>query len=150
MSWSVIGSTRSTRSSVASPRTDWISCTSHWKSSVVSGVSGRIQPALLRRTAPIRCNFRHTPTRCRVGVGGRLVRSVSQRTPVTVTRDTVPVKRYTQRNLPTLTEAVDNATEHLLGDNAIRDLLARYGAVAPKGWPSRLSPRYFGRPVNRN
>src|SRR6059036_4153711 len=79
ISSSLIVSIRSTRSNVASPRNDWISCTSHWNSSVVSGVSGRIQPAPRSRTAPIRWSFRQTPTRCRVGLGGSVVRSVSQR-----------------------------------------------------------------------
>src|SRR5882724_9217008 len=91
-------STRSTRSNVASPRNDWISWTSHWKSSVVSGVSGRIQPAPRSRTAPMRWSLRQTPTRCRVGLGGRAVRSVSQRIELTVTLATLRVKRYTPRN----------------------------------------------------
>src|SRR5881296_3437593 len=95
ISSSVIGSIRSTRSSVASPRNDWISCTSHWNNSVVSGVSGRIQPALRSRTAPIRWSLRQTPTRCRVGVRGRLVSSVSQRIELTVMIVTPPVKGYT-------------------------------------------------------
>src|SRR5713226_10780656 len=86
---------RSTRSNVASPRNDWISCTSHWNNSVVSGVSGRIQPVLRSRTAPIRWSLRQTPTRCRVGVMGRLVSSVSQRIELTVTLATPPVKDYT-------------------------------------------------------
>src|SRR5713226_1553145 len=86
---------RSTRSNVASPRNDWISCTSHWNNSVVSGVSGRIQPVLRSRTAPIRWSLRQTPTRCRVGVRGRLVSSVSQRIELTVTLATPPVKDYT-------------------------------------------------------
>ena len=70
---------RSTWSRVASPRNDSISCTSHRNRSVVSGVSGRIQADPRSRTAPIRWSFRQTPTRCRVGVGGKVVRSVSQR-----------------------------------------------------------------------
>ena len=41
--------------------------------------SGKIQLAPRRRTAPIRCSFRHTPTRCRVGVGGSVVSNVSHR-----------------------------------------------------------------------
>src|SRR2546425_1169789 len=86
---------RSTRSSVASPRNDWISCTSHWNNSVVSGVSGRIQPVFRSRTAPIRWSLRQTPTRCRVGVRGRLVSSVSQRIELTVMIVTLPVKGYT-------------------------------------------------------
>src|SRR5712671_3576227 len=97
ISSSVIVSIRSTRSSVASPRNDWISWTSHWNSSVVSGVSGRIQPALRSRTAPMRWSFRQTPTRCRVGLGGRAVRSVSQRIELTVTLATFRVKRYTRK-----------------------------------------------------
>src|SRR3989442_10863870 len=93
--------TRSTCSSVASPRNDWISCTSHWNSSVVSAVSGRIQADPRSRTAPMRWSLRHTPTRCRVGVGGRLIKSVSHRmASPTVTLDTWHVKRYTPRNLP--------------------------------------------------
>src|SRR2546425_238890 len=95
ISSSVIVSTRSTRSSVASPRNDWISWTSHWNSSVVSGVSGRIQPAPRSRTAPMRWSFRQTPTRCRVGLGGRAVSKVSQRIELTVTLATFRVKRYT-------------------------------------------------------
>src|SRR5215472_8985789 len=45
--------------------------------------------------APIRWSFRHTPTRCRVGVGGNVVRSISHRTGHTVTLATSHVKRYT-------------------------------------------------------
>src|SRR5262249_40450744 len=87
---------RSTCSRVASPRNDWISCSSHWKRSVVSGVSGRIQAEPRRRTAPSRCSFRQTPTRCRVGVGGNVVSRVSQRiTMARVTLATSGVKRYT-------------------------------------------------------
>src|SRR6267143_5443889 len=95
ISSSVIVSTRSTRSSVASPRNDWISWTSHWNSSVVSGVSGRIQPAPRSRTAPMRWSLRQTPTRWRVGLGGRAVSSVSQRIEFTVTLATFRVKSYT-------------------------------------------------------
>src|SRR5881628_3667829 len=95
ISSSVIVSTRSTRSSVASPRNDWISWTSHWNSSVVSGVSGRIQPAPRSRTAPMRWSFRQTPTRCRVGLGGKAVSKVNQRIELTVTLATSRVKRYT-------------------------------------------------------
>src|SRR5205823_5367298 len=65
----------------------WISWTSHWKSSIVSGVSGRIQAAPFSLTAPIRLSFRQPPPRCRVGVGGKLTRSVSQR--ILVTRGNV-------------------------------------------------------------
>src|SRR2546425_11481868 len=72
---------------------------SHWNNSVVSGVSGRIQPALRNRTAPIRWSLRQTPTRCRVGVRGRLVSSVSQRIDLTVTLATPTVKDYTPRIL---------------------------------------------------
>src|SRR5882672_2488986 len=92
---SVMVSTRSTRSSVTSPRNDWISCTSHWKSSVVSGVSGRSQPAPRSRTAPIRWSLRQTPTRCRVGVGGRVMSRVSHRMFLKVTVATHDVKSYT-------------------------------------------------------
>ena len=91
--------TRSTWSRVASPRKESISCTSHWKSSVVSGVSGRIQADPRRRTAPMRWSFRQTPTRCRVGVGGNVVRRVSQRMSDKVTLDTRLVKRYTSRQI---------------------------------------------------
>src|SRR2546427_1593722 len=98
ISSSVIVSIRSTRSGVASPRKDWIPCTSHWNNSVVSGVSGRSQPAPRSRTAPIRWSFLQTPTRCRVGLGGRVVRSVSQRIEPTVTLATSFVKRYTAQN----------------------------------------------------
>src|SRR5499426_2439432 len=87
--------TRSTWSRVASPRNDSISWRSHWNRSVVSGVSGRIQADPRSRIAPIRWSLRHTPTRCRVGVGGNVVRSVSQRIVSTVTLDTFSVKRYT-------------------------------------------------------
>ena len=72
-------SMRSTWTSVASPRIVSISCTSHWKSSVVSAVSGRIHAEPRRRTAPMRWSLRHTPTRCRVGVGGRVASSISHR-----------------------------------------------------------------------
>src|SRR5206468_7185161 len=95
---SVMVSTRSTRSRVTSPRNDWISCTSHWNNSVVSGVSGRSQPAPRSRTAPIRWSFLQTPTRWRVGLGGMVVRSVSQRIEFTVTLATSFVKRYTAQN----------------------------------------------------
>src|SRR5262245_37701183 len=88
-------STRSTRSSVTSPLNDWISCTSHWKSSVVSGVSGRIHPAPRSRRAPMRWSFRQTPTRCRVGVGGRVISNVSHRMAGKVTLATTHVNRYT-------------------------------------------------------
>src|SRR5881628_1094594 len=112
ISSSVIVSIRSTRSSVASPRNDWISCTSHWNNSVVSGVSGRIQPALRSRTAPIRWSLRQTPTRCRVGVRGRLVSSVSQRIEVTVTLATPPVKDYTPAHSGRISDGTgeDNGT----------------------------------------
>src|SRR5439155_18310311 len=55
----------------------------------------RIQPAPRKRTAPMRLSLRHTPTRCRVGLGGRAVRRVSQRIELTVTLATLRVKRYT-------------------------------------------------------
>src|SRR2546425_5281976 len=74
---------RSPRIGAAPPGDDWLSWTSHWKSSIVSGVSGRIQAAPFSLTAPIRLSFRQTPTRCRVGVGGKLARSESQRILVT-------------------------------------------------------------------
>ncbi len=85
--------TRSTCRSVASPRTDWISCTSHWKRSVVSAVSGRIHAEPRRRTAPIRWSLRQTPTRCRVGVGGKVVSKVSQRITPSVAR-TLTLRPY--------------------------------------------------------
>jgi len=43
----------------------------------------------------MRWSFRQTPTRCRVGVGGKVVRSVSQRIEFNVTLDTFRVKGYT-------------------------------------------------------
>src|SRR5438128_2079541 len=132
---SVMVSTLSTRSSVASPRKDWISWTSHWKSSVVSGISGKIQPAPRRRTAPIRCNFRQTPTRCRVGVGGKVVKSVSQRIPFTVTLDTTTVKGYTSRNAPGGSPMEREKTTHRV---PIRELVRYY---------LRLGVLGFGGPV---
>src|SRR5215813_11390976 len=87
--------TRSTWRRVASPRNDSISWRSHWNRSVVSGVSGRIHAEPRRRIAPKRWSLRHTPTRCRVGVGGNVVRRVSQLTPGKVTLATSSVKRYT-------------------------------------------------------
>src|SRR5215471_21769440 len=87
--------TRCTWRRVASPRNDSISWRSHWNRSVVSGVSGRIHAEPRRRIAPMRWSLRHTPTRCRVGVGGNVVRSVNQRIAQTVTLDTTSVKRYT-------------------------------------------------------
>src|SRR5438132_2005502 len=67
---------------------------------MVSGVSGRIQADPRSRTAPMRWSFRQTPTRCRVGVGGKVVRSVSQRIEFNVTLDTFRVKGYTPVKLP--------------------------------------------------
>src|SRR5207244_11822759 len=79
---SLIVSIPSTRSSVASPPKDCTSCTSQWNSSVVSGFSGRIHAEPRRLTAPIRLSLRHTPTRWRVGVRGRLTSRISQRIPL--------------------------------------------------------------------
>src|SRR6266540_1156849 len=46
----------------------------------------------------MRWSFLQTPTRCRVGVGGKVVSRVSQRMAVKVTLDTSTVKRYTPPN----------------------------------------------------
>src|SRR5215467_14442647 len=92
--------TRSTWRRTASPRNDSISWRSHWNRSVVSGVSGRIHAEPRRRIAPRRWSLRHTPTRCRVGVGGNVVRRVSQLTTGKVTLATSSVKRYTPTSFP--------------------------------------------------
>src|SRR4029453_10220142 len=119
-------STRSTRSSVTSPRNDWISCTSHWNSSVVSGVSGRIQPAPRSRTAPIRWSFRQTPTRCRVGVGGRVMSKVNQRMVLKVTLYTSHVNRYTPER-PSCRLRREPAVDHHDARRVpIRDLVRYY------------------------
>src|SRR5215470_3096568 len=128
-------STRSTRSSVTSPLNDWISCTSHWKSSVVSGVSGRIQPAPRSLTAPMRWSFRQTPTRCRVGVGGRVMSSVSHRMALKVTLDTTHVNSYTQRARTEGGHMADSTTVRRV---PIKDLVRYY---------LRLGLLGFGGPV---
>src|SRR5215467_11173393 len=127
--------TRSTWRRVASPRKDSISWTSHWNRSVVSGVSGRIHAEPRRRIAPRRWSFRHTPTRCRVGVGGSVVRSVSQLTSDKVTLATSLVKRYTPASFP---EEGSMSTDTPAPRIAIRDLVRYY---------LRLGLLGFGGPV---
>src|SRR5499433_3309888 len=127
--------TRSTWRRVASPRNDSISWTSHWNRSVVSGVSGRIHAEPRRRIAPRRWSFRHTPTRCRVGVGGNVVRRVSQLTDDKVTLATSLVKRYTPTSL---LEEGSMSTDTPAPRIAIRDLVRYY---------LRLGLLGFGGPV---
>jgi len=43
----------------------------------------------------MRWSFRQTPTRCRVGVGGRVISKVNQRMVLKVTLATDHVNRYT-------------------------------------------------------
>src|SRR5215475_6139775 len=126
---------RSTWRRVASPRKDSISWTSHWNRSVVSGVSGRIHAEPRRRIAPRRWSFRHTPTRCRVGVGGSVVRRVSQLTSDKVTLATSFVKRYTPTSL---LEEGSMGTDTPAPRIAIRDLVRYY---------LRLGLLGFGGPV---
>src|SRR5215813_6633339 len=126
---------RSTWRRVASPRNDSISWTSHWNRSVVSGVSGRIHAEPRRRIAPRRWSFRHTPTRCRVGVGGNVVRRVSQLTNDKVTLATSIVKRYTPTSL---LEEGSMSTDTPAPRIAIRDLVRYY---------LRLGLLGFGGPV---
>src|SRR5215813_13975332 len=126
---------RSTWRRVASPRNDSISWTSHWNRSVVSGVSGRIHAEPRRRIAPRRWSFRHTPTRCRVGVGGSVVRRVSQLTSDKVTLATSFVKRYTPTSF---LEEGSMSTDTPAPRIAIRDLVRYY---------LRLGLLGFGGPV---
>src|SRR5215470_2682283 len=128
--------TRSTWRRVASPRNDSISWRSHWNRSVVSGVSGRIHAEPRRRIAPRRWSLRHTPTRCRVGVGGNVVKRVSQLTPGKVTLATSSVKRYTPRHAVTKEGSMttDTPAPRIL----IRDLVRYY---------LRLGLLGFGGPV---
>src|SRR5215469_8726672 len=128
--------TRSTWRRVASPRNDSISWRSHWNRSVVSGVSGRIHAEPRRRIAPRRWSLRHTPTRCRVGVGGNVVRRVSQLTTGKVTLATLSVKRYTPRQL--LGEEDSMSTDTPAPRIPIRDLVRYY---------LRLGLLGFGGPV---
>src|SRR5499433_138062 len=127
---------RSTWRRVASPRNDSISWTSHWNRSVVSGVSGRIHAEPRRRIAPRRWSLRHTPTRCRVGVGGSVVRRVSQLTPGKVTLATSSVKRYTPRHA--VREEGSMTTDTPAPRIPIRDLVRYY---------LRLGLLGFGGPV---
>src|SRR2546425_4216090 len=145
---SVIVSIRSTRSSVASPRNDWISCTSHWNNSVVSGVSGRSQPAPRSRTAPMRWSFLQTPTRCRVGWGGRVVRSVSQRIELTVTLATSSVKRYTPQKLGEGGSRDGTGTDHpARADPRARPVLP--APRPPRVWRPRRARRADGARAGR-
>src|SRR5262250_977308 len=128
--------TRCTWRRVASPRNDSISWRSHWNRSVVSGVSGRIHAEPRRRIAPRRWSLRHTPTRCRVGVGGNVVRRVSQLTTDKVTLATFDVKRYTPRHL--LGEEDSMTTDTPAPRIPIRDLVRYY---------LRLGLLGFGGPV---
>src|SRR5215510_441825 len=128
--------TRCTWRRVASPRNDSISWRSHWNRSVVSGVSGKIHAEPRRRIAPRRWSLRHTPTRCRVGVGGNVVRRVSQLTTGKVTLATLSVKRYTPRHA--VTEEGSMTTDTPAPRIPIRDLVRYY---------LRLGLLGFGGPV---